>query len=558
MPNISLTLPGTDQSITRPIVYDIISQIQDITKISKDTKVFYGGDIQKSKTPGTSIDSTDERFAMFNTNNIMFIEVEEDFDHDTLGSTAVTRPEQQPVFIDPELGIHIKPVYATTNIVINFKYRCIGKTEALRWRDDIRMRVSQLRDINIHDLTYHYLLPLDLLLLLKLVHQTKELVEPYNETYEQYIMRNSTDRLTVVGDLIAQDARLAISETQCRVVGIYNWDGIPEKPEREESGVWTVSFSYRFSFEKPIGCHMKYPIMVHNNLLPPHYTTFTNGEQDLYHVPKYATLSLGALAGFEADTISDARRSHEPIIRLPRFDDFEIKHVPTGSGTVLIALCQVDEDKRTLANLTELGDIALDSDILQFIKDVEYPYVTSIYKSIINISLYRNEHLTWTDTIQCSSSLSISALEDLNLRDVHRIRLSLITDLTLLPRDALERVRRYPKVLVKIIAAMNELLRNHPDFVNLGSKNRVSQLEFSAIYAMLTGMNYDNGRGVSKGSYYGEGIRVNGWPNKGFNSYNKTLFSDIDPRIVAQYRNNRVGINTVMPTGIINIHQPQQ
>lgn len=557
MPNISLTLSGTDQSISRPVVLDIIGQLQDITKINPATKIFFAGDIRRMQTPGTSIDGNDERFAMFNTNNIIFIEVQEDFDINTVGSTAVTRPEQHPVFIDEALDVKVTPVYATTNMVINFRYRCVSKTEALRWRDDIRLRASQMRDINIHDLTYHYVLPLETLVLLKFIHDTKELTAPYNETYEEFIIRNSTDRLTLIGDLVNQDARLAISETQCRVVGLYDWDVLPEKTEREETGVWTVSFSYKFNFEKPIACHMRYPIMVHNNLLPSHYTLFTNAEQDLYHVPKNYPLSLGALAGFEHDTTMDYRRSHEPIIRLPRFDDFEIKHVPTGTGTAIIALCQVDQDKRQLLNLHELGDIALDSDILEFIQLVEYPYICKLYKSIFHISLYRNEHLTYTTTLDCDNTLMVKAVEDLNLRNIHRLRIALVTDLTLLPWEALDRLRRYPKVLVKVIACMNELLRNHPDFVNLGNKSRITELEFSPIYAILTGLNYDNGRGRPKGDFYGEGIRVNAWPNKGHNSYNKTLFRDIDPRIVAQYRNNRTSFNTVMPTGIISIQQSQ-
>lgn len=553
MPNISITLPETSQSISRPIVLDIIGQLQDITKVNPSTKIFFAGDIRKMQTPGTSIDSTDERFALFNTNNIIFIEVQEDYDINTVGSTAVTRPEQLPVFYDPALDIQVTPVYTTTNTVISFRYRCVSKTEALRWRDDIRLRASQMRDVNVHNLTYHYALPLDVLVLLKLIHQTKELVEPYNETYEDFIRRNSTDRLTVMGDLVNQEVRLAISETQCRVVGLYEWDVLPEKPEREDSGVWTVSFSYKFSFEKPIACHMRYPVMVHNNLLPSYYTLFTNGEKDLYHTPKHYPLSLGALAGFESDTVMDHRRSHEPVIRLPRFDDFDIKQVPTGTGTAIIALCQVDTDKRQLLNLKELGDIALDEDILNFIQTVEYPYITQLYKSIIHVSLYRNNHLTHTDTIDCDSELMIHAVGDLDLRNVHRLRIALVTDLTLLPWDALSRLRKYPKVLVKIIAAMNELLRNHPDFVNLGHKSRITELEFSALYHLLTGLSSDNGRGTSRGNFYGEGLGVNGWPGNGYNSHNKTLFKDLDPRLVAQYRNNRINVNTVMPTGIIAV-----
>lgn len=569
MPNISLVLPDTTQSISRPIIFDIIGQIQDITKIRKDAKIYFSGDIARQQTPGTSIDSTDERFASFNSNNIVFIEADEDYDHDTLATTAVTRREHIPVFIDPLLDIRLTPVYVTTNVTINFKFRCLSKNEALRWRDDMRMRISMLRDINLHTLTYHYLLPLDVLMMLKAIHETKEVVEPYNESYEEFITRNSTDRLTLIGDLVNQDARLGISEKQSRIVGIYNFDAVPEKIERNDNGTYEISFSYKFSYEKPIACNFRYPVMVHNNLLPSVYTDFTNKTYDLYQVDKSWTKSLGALSGFESDTIMDNRITPNFLLRLPEFDDYQIPSCPVGTGSLFLALCEVDTtDKRTVLNLTELGDVVLDQDILNFIRDVEYPYMGNLYKSIFHLSLYRNNDLTVSGSLSVDAQLNVKAVADLTLRNQHRVRFAIVTDLTLLPREALDRLRRYPKVLTKVIESMNELFKNHPDFVNLGNKRYITELEFSPIYAMLTGYAMDNGQGSSRGQYYGDGLRVNGWPRNGssndmrnqldgrrWKGYTSPAFADIDPLLVEQYRRNRIGSNTVSVTGIVAIKQ---
>lgn len=571
MPNVSITLPDTSQSVSRPIVFDIIDQIRDITKINKDTKIYFPGDILAMQTPGTSIDSNTERFASFNTNNIVFIEVEEDFDHDTLGSTAVAGKEHIPVFIDQDLDVRMAPVYATTNIIINFKYRCVSKTEALRWRDDIRMRVSQMRDVNLHDLTYHYSLPLELLVLLVAIHETKELVEPYDETFEEFMRRNSTTRLSLIGDLVNQDARLAISEKQCRIVGMFTWDAIPDKPEREDTGTWVASFSYKFSYEKPIACNFKYPVMIHNNLLPQQYTFGNDQSYDLYLVDKSYTLSLGALAGFESDTIMDHRVQPHFLLRLPDFDDYQLPSCPPGTGSAFIALCEVDlTDKRTLLNLNELGDVVIDHDILQFIKEVEYPFMCNLYHSIFHLSLYRNNYLTTSGTLALDAQMDVKAVANLNLRHQHRVRLSIITDLTLLTREALDRLRRYPKVLAKVIQAINELFKNHPDMVNLGNKKYITELEFSPIYALLTGYALDNGRGTSRGNFYGQGLPVNSWPRNGnssdmrselrpsrYRGYTSPIFKDIDPRLVERYRNNRVGSNTASIAGIIAIKQNQ-
>lgn len=551
MPNISMTLPETIQSITRPIVFDIIDQVQAITKIDKTADIFFPGDTGKMQTPGTNFDSTDPRFAKFSTGSYLFIEVEEDFEPDVIRSTAVNQREHLPVFVDKDLGVHIAPVYATTNITINFKYRTASKTEAFRWRDDMRTRISQARDINLHDLTYHYSLPVPILEIIEAVYDKREAFLGYGQTLEEYVISHATDRLTLIGDLVAKSAQLAISETQARVIGMFTFDSLPDKPERDDdSGCWVVSFGYKFSYEKPIACNAKYPVIVHNQILPPEFVLFNNKSYDLDKINKSYSGSIAALNAFEATTVMNNRVDPNAIIRLPNFDDYVLPSVVHGTGSIFIALAEVDiNDSKTLFNLNELGDIIIDSDILNFIKTVEYPYICNLYQSIIHISLYRNNYLASAGTLECDASLNIKAKAPLDLRKQYRARFSLVVDLTLLGKPAIDRLRNNPKVLVKIISGMNELLKNHPDFVALGDKKRITMVEFSALYRILTGYAYDNGGGINGSNYYGCGLGVHSWP---YNGQSGGLFLDIDPRLVENYRNNRVAFNTVQVAGIIS------
>lgn len=524
MPNISMTLTDISQAVTRPVIFDIIKQVQEITKITQDAAIYYPGDSQKMQTPGTNIDTNGDRSSIFNTGRYNFIETEEDYDRETLGSTAITRKEHIPIFIDKDLKIIITPIYATTNITINFKYRCPSKVEALRWRDDIRTRISQLRDINLHSITYHYTIPMELLDILTTIYDLRENYLGYEDTFVEYMTNRSTDRLTLIGDLIGKDARLAVSETQTRIIGIFNFDGLPEKPERDDNtGTWTISFSYKFSYEKPISCNMRYPIMVHNQLLPDKYINFVNSEYDLDKIHKSFTKSLNALNNFESDNIINNRIDPDTILRLPRYDDYNLLTTPNGTGTIFIALSEVDtSDSKTLFNLNELGDMVLDKDILQFIKEIEYPYITDIYKSFFNFTLYRNEYISSSKTIVCDSNLNIKARDILNLRNQHRVRFSLITDISLLDKAALERLKRYPKVLVKIISAINELLRNQPDFNRLADKSSLTSFEVTKIYELLTG----NTTGIPIGSH--------------------NFLKNIDPKLLELYRRKQINLKTVM------------
>jgi len=607
MPNLSLTLPETTQSILRPIVIDLVKQIQEITKISNTTEILFPGDIGKAITAGSDINSETNRDAKFSSTRRTYIEVEENYNLDAINSTAVTYNEHIPVFIDEKLRVKIAPVYASTDLVINFKHRCTSKTEAFKWRDDIRMRVSQMRDINLHSITYHYALPLELLIILQTIYEKRESNLGYGQTFPEYITTHSSDRLTLIGDLVNQDARLAISETQTRIIGIFGFDAIPEKPERDDAnGTWSVEFSYKLSYEKPIACNMRYPVIVHNQLLPAPYTFFTDKSYDLDKVRKTFTKSLHALNSFESDTTMNARVNPNAIIRLPEFDDYNIPSVPIGTGTVFLALSQVEEDKRTLLNLNELGDIVLDKDILDFIRNGEYRYIGNLYKSMIHVSLYRNEHLTTSGSLICDENLNIKAIADLDLRDQYRVRLSVVIDLTLLKKEIIDRIKTTPKALVKIVGSMNEILRDHVDFVNLGDKTSISNNEFDTIYRILTGYGYDNGHGMTRDQYFGEGRNIQNWPYRGVSSFSQggnlssqqttinqnnqiqnsnpdyngaipyqpgaltpranplssnykyssnNFLADLDPRVVENYRRNRINMNSTQVLGIVAIHK---
>lgn len=588
MPNVNVALPETSQTILRPAVLDIVKQVQEITKIDPKSKIQFPGDIQTMQTAGTEIGTTQNRSAIFGSDKYTFIEVEEDYDLDGLGSTSVDGKGNYPVFLDEKLGVSLSPIYASYKVTINFKYRCPSKTEALKWRDDMRIRVSQMRDINLHNITYTYFLPLELLVLIKIIYEKRENYLGYGQSFQEYFISNSSDRLKLISDTVGKDTRLGIAETQGRIQGMYGFEGMPEKPERDDTnGSWTISFSYNFTYDKPIGCNMIYPVMVHNQLLPIGYTHYYNKSVDLDKINKEVRGSKVALFAFESDTIMNTSINPLPYIRLPEFDDYVIPGTPRGTGTAIMALCEVDtNDKKTLLNLNELGSLVMDKDILQFIKEVEYPYICKLYKSIINISLYRNKQPTYTTTIDSDNLLNIKAVNALDLRNQYRVRIAIVTDLTMLPKQAIDRLKRYPKAFVKLIGAINELLRNHPDLIRLADKEIISNLDFSNVYAILTGMRYNNGSGESTGLYYNQGIGANEWPymsdggnyyavskvsdvrllREGFiagasnvrgssntrnTTYRNYAFRDLDPNVVENYRANNVSKNIVMTTGIV-------
>jgi len=157
MPKLVLPVPETIESVTRPVVLDVVRQLAKYTALP-EARIYFPGDMEKDRQPGTSI-SDDKLFNTFGSTPKITIEVDEDYEAERMLTSAVYRPENLFIFRDDRLETSIKPVYSSTEITINFRGRFMDKVAATRWRDDVRARVSMERQEFLHDMTYHYLIP---------------------------------------------------------------------------------------------------------------------------------------------------------------------------------------------------------------------------------------------------------------------------------------------------------------------------------------------------------------------------------------------------------------
>lgn len=563
MPNVYVTFPEIAQSVSRPIIYDIISQVEDIVKINKSTKVYFPGESQRMSQPGSTIDhapfADPDRDPLFENDNYLFIEVDEDFETESITATNNTGACHNALFADDVLGVYLAPMYATAQVTIHFKYRAKSKTEALRWRDDIRMRVSQMRDINLHDITYHYPLPANLTKLLRYIHAAREGKHGYGDSFADYIKQYSVNRLTLIGDLANKEAKFAISETQMRIVGMYGFDAISDKPEYDQDiGTHTVSFDYKFTYERPLACHAKYPIMVHNQILPREVVEFVNQSYNLDNIPKTYSPMLKGLANFEAEYQIPKMTGCNTHISIPPYDDFTTKVKYSGTTAFTTVLCELDEnDMMSLFNLRELGDYALDSDVLRFLADGEYYYLTKPYKSLINVSVYDSDNLIHYEKYEVDTDLNIRFKQPMSPRGCYRARLSLMTDLTSLMPGALERFAKHPAAFVALISAIDEALAQHPGFAILGSRTVLPLQAVVQAKLFLTG-NLDelNKDPRSLGIYRSSSVSTTILPS-GFTKENpSSSFVPYYGKVLATYQKKRVMSARVNADKIIKVIKP--
>lgn len=270
MPKVSIMTPELNSAVIRPSILDIVRQVQSITGIPKDSRILFIGDNEASYQRGSTMSAAqNERDrTSFSYNNQLSIDIESTFNEGNVFSTAVRQVEHIPIFNDPSLGIIVKPIYSKNDFVINFKYRSASHTEGLKWRDSIRTHISMMRDVNLHDITYHYLIPAEYIHILKEIHRRRELVDGYGDDLDTYLAAHASTKITAISNQTGTKVGLAVQETQMRILGLYDFQIAPEKPEKDgEASAWVTSFAYKVSFDVPIAVNMEYPIMIHNQLL---------------------------------------------------------------------------------------------------------------------------------------------------------------------------------------------------------------------------------------------------------------------------------------------------
>lgn len=470
MPFVYFTTIENDQSFTRPSINDVIRQVMENINVPKGTTVFYPGDSEKIAQAGSTINNSDLT-ARIETGRYILTEIENDYAEETLYNTVVNSSEQIPIFDDPKISLSVRPVYTQNRITIGITYRTPSKTEIVKFRDDMYMRTAKYRTTFLHDITYHYPLDDNIYNLITNCYDRIENYEGYGQTLNDYVKNNSTNRITLISDLVNKHRNLVVRETQKRIVGLFDYREFPDKPNwNENTQTYEIKLNYQFTFDRPIGFAIQYPNVVHNQLLPKEYVTFYDQDKtpgDYLSTPSSYRNSLAGLSFFESDLIPYHNANVWKYIKLPKWDDFVLNNVPNFTSTILSALTLIEpSNTKFLLDLTDLGEASIDSDILDFMLKSEAPYMTVIYQSVFLLHVYRNNQPLDYKAVTLDETGKLNFNNDQSLRNTYHVRLSVMIDFSLINEDFFRRLMLYPKAAIKILIAITEAMKNFPGMSN--------------------------------------------------------------------------------------------
>jgi hypothetical protein len=428
MPNINEVLPDTERSVFRPVVLEVVRNLCKITGIPSNINIIFPEDIEESFQPGSTMaqQSTEERDRVTTPfADHLKIQVEENpFIENMMDMTTARKSNDVPIYIDHDLRASIRPVKATKEVKLTIEYRAANRSAAVAWKNRLNSSLMNYGDIHLHESSYSYILPKTAVDLLYHIHALREANEGYGESFEEYLASTGSARITVVANRSGQERSLAVAEKQIRIQGLYDFQVSPEKAEKGESSAsWITTFSYTFTYDKPIEVQIHYPLMVHNQQVDSRFIPQIDSVLSRDYDAKNKSFSSTGAANyyFEAQNQVALNSIEQVVATIPHYDEFTPTSVVASSSTLMTALCSIDpSDRKAIVNLRDLtndeGGFLLDGDILDWLSAGAWKWLTIPYKLPLHLSLYSNSELLSADEITCDKDLNIRSKNDLGMR----------------------------------------------------------------------------------------------------------------------------------------------
>ena len=457
MPILTLPVPDTKDSITRPVVSVIINELFDILGWNRnEINVFYPDESGTVYQHNTQLEDKNQFSSRMPGTEHLWVEVDDEYAEDAFFQNETYKEEEPFIFADDKLRVWLKPTHTACEVSINFRYKATDRTQAERWRNQMRARMNNYQDLNHHLLEYHYLIPRVQVYLIQEIHKLRESNHPLNEALGQWYKRCGTVRFTTISNQSGEKTNLAVAEKQMRVFGHWDFEMAPEKGSKENNNeTWTISCTYKFRYERPTNVTLVYPLMVHNQLLPTNLRPTHDRERNM----AFGTDRSFSLTGYLFEHFIPDRQHERAQMRrgvtTPRFDEWVAPTTIPRTCRLLQVLTMLNEEDYTeLFRLDDYENLeyTMEGIVMDFLA-TEAKWINLPLASVFNVSLYNQYsqlHHKYIKMVD-DGTTTLTATENLNPRNYYHVRLSLHENWGDLHPQAIDRLFKHPKVVEALL-----------------------------------------------------------------------------------------------------------
>lgn len=458
MPKLERPIPETDTLVVRSVALGVIQEVL-INRMGLPSTIpvnFPG--YAEGVAQVRSLISNPNEDARFPTGDKIFIEVSEEYVTDWLPAAQTKSPEQIPCFLNKDLELELRPIYASMEMRISIHYRAKGKTDARRFYDFMMTKLPNREDTWIHTLNYAYGIPDVYMAILEEIHRLTELRAGYGDKFEDFFNKWVHPRYGMLTDQAGKNEYGVFSETQTQCIGYFDMNAVPDfGGKKDDTEVWEIEIPYVIRYDKPKDMYMSYPIVIHNSVLSQTY----RGSGGMPRMEDYSQVRPKTIHSMRAagNAFALGRNFKDfPGRYFPLYDEWLPRTIPENTMRVFQALVivgeETDADPRLLMNVTDLEADQYGFVLNACVKDYmrkNAQYLTQDKEAGVNIALYSGRTLLDSSWLEVDEDLNIRSTRPLDPRRYYHVRMSLTTDLGFMSKEAKERLRRFPCMISNIL-----------------------------------------------------------------------------------------------------------
>jgi len=443
MPRITLGLTTNYENITRPVAMSIARDVMRICDIDQKTPLYSPGEFEQVNQPGTGIgESQDIRWS---SDRRVVMVADDSIKNDSMLTGSVMDNEQPPFYEDRRLGLSLRPVFVTSDLILSFKYTCATRQEAIRWRDEMAVKRKQNRTAITHEIEYDIPISDGTLGTLAHIHERRESIAGYGESFAEWFKSCQCVPFHLIGTVDGRQDTLnmMVKQKQVAITGYFDFSDIPKERKTAGNSTWEIEFSYQLQYDRCTHLYFVYPLIVHQQHVGADFFDAT---------PKFGVEELdknGSIGIKALDTMNEWVNYYPAPtggLRVPYYDEWipPKSSQPAFSVPIISWMIVLDPtDPQDILDLSTLPDMT-------FIKEIDTLFrqapqkLTVKGQSPVLFTLFCDDAAMAQEVLVVDEHLRVRTTRPLDLRRTYHLRMSFVTNYSLFVPDAIMDMKTNP------------------------------------------------------------------------------------------------------------------
>lgn len=443
MPRITLALTTNYENITRPVAMSIARDVMRICDIDQKTPLYMPGEFEQVNQPGTALGESED--IRWSSDRRLVVVADDSIKNDSMLTGSVMDNEQPPFFEDRRLGVSLRPVYITSDLILSFKYTCATRQEAIRWRDEMAVKRKQNRTSIAHEIEYDIPIADGTLGTLAHLHELREGIAGYGDTFAQWFKSCQTVPFHLIGTVDGRQDTLnmMVKQKEVGITGYFDFSDIPKERKSAGNSTWEIEFSYNLQYDRCTHLYFVYPMVVHQQHIGADFFDST-AKFSVEELDKHGSIGIKAL-----DTMNEWVNYYPAPtggLRVPYYDEWipPKSAQPAYSVPIISWMIVLDpKDPQDVLDLSTLPDMT-------FIKEIDTLFrqapekLTVRGQSPVLFTLFCDDTAMAQEILVIDEHLHVRTTRPLDMRRSYHLRMSFVTNYGLFLPDAIMDMKTNP------------------------------------------------------------------------------------------------------------------